>query len=253
MIVLAVYALSISIALMRLDKYLVEQGHAPSRTRASTLISEGSVSVNGRVLKKVDYSVKEGDRIVCTPQGKAWVSRGAYKLLHVLEHFDIDVAGKVCLDIGASTGGFTEVLLSKGARKVYALDVGHGQLHHTLTGDARVENREGVHIRSVEVKDFPERPECIVVDVSFISLTHVLPKAHEILLPGGDLIALIKPQFEVGKDSIGKGIVDPEYHQGVCDRIQKEAEEVGFNNIHIIPSPIEGGDGNKEFLLRGKS
>ncbi len=238
---------------LRLDKALVLQKLVPSRTRAVMLIKDGGVSVNGKIIIEPDHNIAETDIILLVTEDIPWVSRGGLKLDHALSHWNIDVVGKTVLDIGASTGGFTDVLLSRGAKKVYALDVGHGQLAEKLKKDPRVVCMEGVHIKDVSVTDFTEPIELIVVDVSFISLAHVLPKIKEILTPGGETVVLVKPQFEVGKDFIKKGVVkNPALHLHVLTEIALRAKGLGFIVSEPLPSPILGEDGNKEFLLHMK-
>jgi 23S rRNA (cytidine1920-2'-O)/16S rRNA (cytidine1409-2'-O)-methyltransferase len=238
---------------IRLDKVLVRNGLVSSRARAQILIKEGKVSVNGSIKTESDHNVHENDTVLLLSEDIPWVSRGGLKLEHALAHWGIDARGKVALDIGASTGGFTDVLLSRGAKKVYALDVGHGQLAEKLKNDPRVVSMEGVHIKDVSSSDFLEPLELIVVDVSFISLAHVLPKIKELLTQGGEGILLAKPQFEVGKDFIKKGVVkDSALHLHVITEIMLRAKGLGFVVSEPIPSPILGGDGNKEFLLNLK-
>lgn len=233
----------------RLDKELVARGLVESRTRAQTLLAEGNVFVNGILVIKSGTLVKESDEISLIKADIPWASRAGLKLEQALDYWHIDPKGKIILDIGASTGGFTDVLLSCGAKKVYALDVGHGQLVEKLRNDPRVVNMEGVHILNTAREDFTDQIEMVVVDVSFISLEKILPKVKE-LFEKGMLIALIKPQFEVGRERINKGIVkDPELHEEVLSRIKSEAIHLGFVVDGIIPSPIMGGDGNKEFLI----
>ncbi len=235
---------------LRLDKALVSNKLVPSRARAQALIKEGKVSVNGKIITKSDHEVFEADEIKLISADIEWVSRAGLKLAHVFSRFEINVKGKIVLDIGASAGGFTDVVLTNGAKKVYALDVGHGQLDPKIKNDKRVVNMEGVHIKDVTKNDFTEKIDMIVVDVSFISLEKVLPKIKELLRKDGYLIALIKPQFEVGKDKIGKGIVtDPKLHASVAMRIESYTAELGFLILGVLASPILGGDGNKEFLL----
>jgi 23S rRNA (cytidine1920-2'-O)/16S rRNA (cytidine1409-2'-O)-methyltransferase len=236
---------------IRLDKALVLRGLVPSRARAQALITEGKVSVNGKSITASDHNVRETDTVLLLGEDIPWVSRGGCKLEHALVHWGIDTEGKVALDIGASTGGFTDVLLSRGAKKVYALDVGHEQLAEKLQNDPRVVNMEGVHIKDVSAADFPEPISLIVTDVSFISLAHILPKMKELLVQEGVAVLLVKPQFEVGKDFIKKGVVkDPALHQHVLTEIALRAKGLGFSVSEPIPSPILGGDGNKEFLLK---
>lgn len=234
----------------RLDLALVSRGLVSSRARGELLVREGNVSVDGVVVKNKSFSVGEKSVIKLLKKDLEWVSRGALKLEHALERWKIDTKGKTVLDIGASTGGFTEVLLARGAKKVYALDVGHGQLARKLRDDPRVINMEGIHVNDVTPADFEKPVDMIVVDVSFISLEKILPKARELLRPGGTLVLLIKPQFEVGKKHVGKGIVsDPKLHSGVAMRIEGVVNKLGLSVEGVIASPILGGSGNKEFLL----
>ena len=201
---------------IRLDKALVSGGLVKSRARAKTLIEEGGVAVDGVPVIDPDFAVSENSALALLHEDIPWVSRGALKLLHAFDEWDLDVEGKVALDIGASTGGFTEVLLSRGAAKVYALDVGHDQLDPSLQKDPRVVSMEGKHILDTLPEDFPELIEFIAIDVSFISLTKVLAKAYELLADGGELVALVKPQFEVGKGQVGRGGI-------VRDEAQRQA------------------------------
>jgi len=234
----------------RLDKALVLRGLVKSRARAKTLIEEGGVAVDGMVVIDPDFSVSPHSALTLLHEDIPWVSRGALKLLHAFDEWDFDVEGKVVLDIGASTGGFTEVLLSKGAAEVYALDVGHDQLAPSLLKDPRVVSMEGKHILDATSEDFAEPIEFIVIDVSFISLTKILAKAYELLAEGGELIALVKPQFEVGKEHIDKGIVrDPYLREEAVRRAVLSAKDAGWVILGTADSPIEGGDGNKEYLL----
>ncbi len=234
----------------RLDKALVSRGLAQSRARAQTLLREGKISVNGKVVYDADFSVDAEEEIALTAPDFPWVSRAALKLEHALDAWKINLEGKIALDIGASTGGFTQVLLARGVKKVYALDVGHGQLADVVKNDPRVVEMEGVHIKDVAKENFAEPIEFITVDVSFISLAKVLPKIKELLAPKGEAIVLVKPQFEVGKEFVKKGIVkDPALHAHVLAEITTRARGLGFEASLPIDSPILGGDGNKEFLL----
>lgn len=234
----------------RLDKVLVIRGLALSRARAVALIEEGKVLVNGTLVRDPSRSVGESDDVSLSAPDMPWVSRAALKLIAALDEWSIDPSSKVALDIGASTGGFTQVLLARGASRVYAVDVGHGQLSHALLQDPKVVNMERTHILELPLSVLDPRPDVIVSDVSFISLTKVLPKIAELLPHHGVAVCLIKPQFEVGRDAIGKGVVrDPVLHGAVCERVRRQADELGFSDIRIIPSPITGGDGNKEFLM----
>lgn len=235
---------------IRLDKLVVDRGFAPSRTRAQAMIEAGKISVNGTVILNTSRGFAHDAEIVALVPDIPWVSRAALKLVRALDAFAVDPKDRIALDIGASTGGFTEVLLSLGAKHVYAVDVGTSQMHDKLLYDDRITVREGVHIRDVKSEDFAEAPSLIVIDVSFISLTIVLPIAAQLLAKKGDIVALIKPQFEVGKENIGKGVVrDPVLHASVRDRIATLGKELGFKVHGPIDSPIEGGDGNIEFLI----
>ena len=234
----------------RLDKVLVLRGIISSRTRAQALIKEGKVSVNGGVVTESDHPVRENDAVLLAGPDHPWVSRGGLKLDHALRHFRIDPRGKVTLDIGAGTGGFTDVLLAHGAAKVYALDVGHDQLVDKIKNDPRVVNMEGMHVNAVHKADFAEPIDLAVIDVSFISLTKILPKVHELLSPEGVVIALVKPQFEVGRENVGKGVIkDDMLHVRVIHDVTECAKALGFIVSTAVDSPILGGDGNKEFLL----
>lgn len=235
---------------VRLDSVLVERWLVSSRSRGEVLIKDGKVAVNGAVVKNKSFLVEATDTVALLKEDLKWVSRGALKLEHALDHWKISPRGKTVLDIGAGTGGFTEVLLSRGAKKVYALDVGHGQLVPKLRDNPRVINMEGIHVNNVAPFDFEEPIDMIVVDVSFISLEKVFTKIKELLKKGGTLVVLIKPQFEVGKKHIGKGIVsDPRLHLSAVMHIKDAAEKLGFSVLGAIKSPILGGSGNKEFLL----
>lgn len=236
---------------VRLDQLLVTRGMAMSRTRARAAILEGKIQVNGEVQLKPGFAVDPGADIRLIEPLMPFVSRGALKLQRALDTFNIKVKGQVALDVGASTGGFTQVLLVQGARLVYAVDVGTGQLHPSLRGDPRVVSLEGVHVREMDPGSLLPSPTLVVIDVSFISLKLVLPSIVRLVPLGADVIALVKPQFEVGPRGIGKGgiVKDPSLReQAVCDVI-KEAERLGFRCAGHAESPITGGDGNQEFLL----
>jgi len=235
---------------MRLDAFLVLKEKIPSRARAQKLIEEGKVSVNGKVVTKSAQKISDTDVVILTGSDIPSVSRGALKLLAAFDEWNIDVKGKVCLDIGASTGGFTEVLLERGAKKVFALDVGHGQLHEKIQKDERVVSMEGMNIRDISDKDFDEQIEFVVIDVSFISLEKVLPHVFQLLSESGSFVALVKPQFEVGKENIKKGIVvDEKLRLFALEKIVELVKAAGFKHVKTIDSPIEGGDGNREFLI----
>lgn len=235
---------------MRLDVALVQRGLVPSRERAQEAIGASLVRVNGVVVTKASRKVGEGDQVELLGDPIGFVGRGGLKLEGALEHFAVNPAGLVCLDVGASTGGFTDCLLRRGARLVYAVDVGRDQLHPSLRQDPRVVVMEGTDIRTVT--SLPELPQLIAIDVSFISLTLVLPAALRLLAPGGQIIALIKPQFEVGPSGVGKnGIVrDPRQHQRAIDRVLGAATGLGLVAGPVVASPVLGTEGNKEFLTR---
>lgn len=234
----------------RLDKALVLRALAKSRERAKELIKKGIVSLNDTVTKDPSFEVDESDTVTLSRPDIAWVSRSALKLEHALTHYGIDVEGLVALDIGASTGGFTEVLLSRGATHVYALDVGHGQLAEKLLQDPRVTNMERTHINEMQLKDFPLGVDIVTIDVSFISITKILETVFKLLPLKGKVIALVKPQFEVGRELINKGIVkDGKLHLRVLSEVALFARSVGFTVSESEPSPIVGTDGNQEFLL----
>lgn len=235
----------------RIDKILVERGLAASREKARAMILAGSVIVNDRRIDKPGAQIELQDTIRIRGHDHPYVSRGGSKLEKGLEVFGIVVAGKVGLDIGASTGGFTDCLLRRGAQKVFALDVGYGQLAWSLRQDPRVVCIERTNIRSVGPADFPVLFDLITIDVSFISLTLVLPRALDLLKPDGEIVALVKPQFEVGKGEVGKrGVVrDPARHQEVLDKIHRFSGEKGLKWMGVVESPILGPMGNKEFLI----
>ncbi len=237
----------------RLDELLVERGLAESRTRAQALILAGLVfGRGGQRLDKPGRSLAEDAEIELRGRDHPWVSRGGVKLAHGLEAFGVDPAGAVALDIGASTGGFTDVLLSRGAARVYAVDVGHGQLAWKLRNDARVMVRERVNARNLTPAEVPEPVDLIVCDASFISLKTVLPAALALAKDQARLVALIKPQFEVGADRVGKGGVvrDPALHEEVCREIADWlGSQPGWRVIGIAESPLLGPEGNKEFLI----
>ncbi|MGE0252080.1 MAG: TlyA family RNA methyltransferase [Dongiaceae bacterium] len=239
----------------RLDLVLVERGLAPSRTIAQGLILAGKVLSETKRLDKPGQLVDDAIALTVKEKEHPWVSRGGVKLNYALDHFRIDVKDAVGLDIGASTGGFTDVLLSRGAAKVYAIDVGHNQLDWKLRQDPRVIAQEGVNARYLTEENVPEAVDIIVCDVSFISLTLALPAALKFAKKGAWLAALIKPQFEVGKENVGKGgiVRDPSLHQEVCRKIENWLTSLQDWRIEgIIDSPITGTDGNKEFLLTAR-
>jgi 23S rRNA (cytidine1920-2'-O)/16S rRNA (cytidine1409-2'-O)-methyltransferase len=236
----------------RLDVLLVERGLVETRSKAQAVVMAGQVWSGTRRLDKPGAMLDPSIEIEVRGREHPWVSRGGVKLAHALDHFTVAVTGKVALDIGASTGGFTDVLLQRGARRVYAVDVGHGQLDWKLRGDPRVVLLERVNVRHLSTAQVPEAVDIIVCDVSFISLTLALPAALVLAAPGARLIALIKPQFEVGKGRVGKGgiVRDPDLHREVCERISEWlAMQSGWHVDGITESPILGSEGNKEFLI----
>jgi 23S rRNA (cytidine1920-2'-O)/16S rRNA (cytidine1409-2'-O)-methyltransferase len=238
----------------RLDEALVARGLAENRTRARALIMAGLVYAGARRLDKAGMAVAEDLAIEVRGREHPWVSRGGVKLAHALDAFAIDPSRLVALDIGASTGGFTDVLLARGARKVFAVDVGHGQLHWKLRNDPRVVVLERTNARTLGRAAVPELPDLIVCDASFIGLETVLPVALALAATVATLVALIKPQFEVGKGRVGKGGVvrDPALHEAVCARIRAWLEAQGWAVLGLTESPILGPEGNKEFLIAAK-
>jgi 23S rRNA (cytidine1920-2'-O)/16S rRNA (cytidine1409-2'-O)-methyltransferase len=236
----------------RLDQTLVERGAFPSRARAQGAIRAGLVRVDGRVIDKPATMVAAAVRIDVAGDVHDYVSRGAVKLEAALTAFEIMPQNAVCLDLGASTGGFTQVLLRAGAAKVYAVDVGAGQLHPSIAGDARVVNLEKTHAKDLSPAIVPDPIDIIVCDVSFIGLAKALPPALALAAPGGRLVALIKPQFELGPRALGKGGIvkaTGETLQRLTRDISAWLSEQGWREIGQIDSPIAGGDGNKEFLI----
>jgi 23S rRNA (cytidine1920-2'-O)/16S rRNA (cytidine1409-2'-O)-methyltransferase len=233
----------------RLDRLLVERGLAESREKAQALIMAGEVLVNGQKATKPGHSVPDDSAIEVLAR-PPYVSRGGLKLAGALQHFGIDVAGRVCLDIGSSTGGFTDALLQAGAARVHAVDVGVGQLAWSIRTDPRVVLHEGINARELTFDEIGEHAGLITCDVSFISVTLILPAAVPLLQPGGQMVILIKPQFEVGKGQVGKGgiVREPELHQAARQRVTGAVREFGFET-EIMDSPILGAEGNKEFLL----
>lgn len=236
----------------RIDKLLVELGFADSRTKAQALVMAGVVLVNEKRIEKPSQEFSATDKIRI--KGKSdeikYVGRGGLKLEKALQEFQICPSECICLDVGASTGGFTDCLLQNGAKKVVAVDVGTNQLVWKLRNDPRVEVRENINARYLKPEDFDEKFDLIVMDVSFISVTKILPALKDLLAENGKIIVLIKPQFEVGKGEVGKGgiVKDETKHAEVTENINKFAESVGLKNKRLIDSPILGADGNKEFL-----
>lgn len=238
-------------AKQRLDVALVERGLAESRARAQALILAGLVFSGEKRLDKAGAPVAADQPLEVRGAEHPWVSRGGIKLAHALDTFAIDPAGLVVLDIGASTGGFTDVALARGAKRVYAVDVGHGQLAWKLRNDPRVVVLEKTNARHLTRAQVPEPVDLIVCDASFIGLETVLPAALALARPGARLVALIKPQFEVGPDRVGKGGVvrDPELHREVCERIAGWLPRQGWAVLGLTESPIRGPEGNVEFLI----
>ncbi|MBM3547104.1 MAG: TlyA family RNA methyltransferase [Alphaproteobacteria bacterium] len=236
----------------RLDELLVERGHAESRARAQALILAGLVfDRDGHRLDKAGKALPEDAAIEVKGKDHPWVSRGGVKLAHGLDRFAIDPAGLTALDVGASTGGFTDVLLSRGAVKVYAVDVGHNQLAWKLREDPRVVVMEKTNARHLTAAVIPEPVDLVVCDASFIPLHLVLAAALDLAKPGARLVALIKPQFEVGPDRVGKGgiVRDPALHQEACAAVRAWLEERGWRILGLDDSPITGAEGNREFLI----
>jgi 23S rRNA (cytidine1920-2'-O)/16S rRNA (cytidine1409-2'-O)-methyltransferase len=234
---------------MRADRLLVERGLFESRAKAQAAIAAGLVTADEVTVEKPSVEIAADARLAAVP-AHPYVSRGGVKLAAALDHFGIDPAGLVCLDVGASTGGFTDVLLARGARRVYAVDVGHAQLHASLRGRADVVVFEDTDIRNLVPARLPEPPDLVVVDVSFISLKLVLPAALAWARRPARLVALIKPQFEAGRGRRKKGILrDPQVHAAVCDDITAAVAALGWTVAGIMPSPLPGGDGNREFFI----
>ena len=233
----------------RVDQLLVERGLAESREKARALVLAGHVLVDGQKSDKPGHSISSDCRIELLER-MPYVSRGGFKLAAALGRFSIDVAGRLCLDVGASTGGFTDCLLQRGAARVWAIDVGHGQLDWKLRNDPRVIVREGVNARYLHAEDFPEKFSLAVCDASFISATLLIPAIVPLLAPDAAMVILVKPQFEAGRREVGKGgiVRDPEVHRAACDRVRACVEALGFH-AEIIESPILGAEGNREFLL----
>ncbi len=229
----------------------MERGLAESREKAQALIMAGEVLLNGQKASKPGQSVAADSTLEVLAR-PPYVSRGGLKLAAALREFGIDAGDKVCLDIGSSTGGFTDALLQAGAARVHAVDVGVGQLDWKLRTDPRVAVHEGINARELQFSDIGELVDIAVCDVSFISVTLILPAAARLLRPDGQLVILIKPQFEVGKGRVGKGgiVRDPALHREVCERIEQAVRESGFVTA-LMESPILGAEGNKEFLLYG--
>ncbi|HZT89317.1 MAG TPA: TlyA family RNA methyltransferase [Stellaceae bacterium] len=242
-------------AKQRADQLLIERGLAESRAKAQALILAGLVFAGERRIDKAGELLGEATPLDVRGRDHPWVSRGGVKLAHALDHFALDPSGTVALDIGASTGGFTDVLLARGARRVYAVDVGHGQLAWKLRQDPRVVVHERLNARHLTREQVPEPIDVIVCDASFIGLAVVLPAALALASQGAWLVALIKPQFEAGPEHVGKGGVvrNPEVHRAVCERVAAwMAAQPGWRVLGIVESPILGPEGNREFLLHAR-
>ena len=233
----------------RADTLLVERGLFESRARAQAAIEAGLVTANDKQVMKPSESIA-ADAVLRAQPAHPFVSRGGVKLAGALQQYPIDVEGHVCLDVGASTGGFTEVLLANGASMVFSVDVGRAQLHPSLRHHPKIRSMEETDIRSLEGKRLPARPDIVVIDVSFISLKLVLPVALSLAAAPMYLLALIKPQFETSRKHSRRGIIrDAAVHQEVCDGIAAFAASLGCTDIRVFPSPISGGDGNAEFFI----
>lgn len=236
----------------RLDVLLVKEGHAASREKAKAIIMSGNVFVNGQREDKAGATF-DPDKVQIEVKGSTlkYVSRGGLKLEKAMAHFAIELNNKICMDIGASTGGFTDCMLQNGAAKVYSVDVGHGQLDWKLRNDTRVVCMEKTNFRFMLPGDIEDEPDFASVDVSFISLTKILLPARAILKPDGEMVCLIKPQFEAGRDKVGKkGVVrEPQIHEEVVKKIIDYADFIGFDILHLDYSPIKGPEGNIEYLV----
>lgn len=241
---------------MRLDAYLVEAGHARSRERAKEAVRAGLVTVGGRPARKASAEIGDGSSVACEGEAHPWVSRGALKLAAAMEAFDVSAEGTVCLDLGASTGGFTQVLLEGGAARVYAVDVGQGQLAVEVASDPRVVSLERTHARELTRVLVPDPVDLLVCDVSFIGLTKALPPALALCADRARLVTLVKPQFELGPERIGKGGVVREARSvleaWLAAEIVPWVEAQGWRVRGTMASPITGSDGNTEFLLAAR-
>jgi 23S rRNA (cytidine1920-2'-O)/16S rRNA (cytidine1409-2'-O)-methyltransferase len=237
----------------RADVLLVERGFFDSRAKAQAAITAGLVSAGGKPVRKASETLAP-DSVIEAEAAFPFVSRGGVKLAHALDTFAVPVEGRTALDVGASTGGFSDVLLRRNIARIYAVDVGREQLHASLRSDPRLVSLEGIDARRLDRSLVPEPVDLVVVDVSFISLVLILPSALALAAPRADLAILIKPQFEVGRERIGKGgiVKDEAAHGEVRDRIAAVVAGLGWTVRGIVPSPIEGGDGNREFLLVGE-
>jgi len=239
----------------RLDQILVDRGLAQNKTRAQALIMAGLVFSGAERLEKPGHKVAADIALDVRGKDHPWVGRGGLKLDHALNHFGLDVTGRIALDLGASTGGFTDVLLARGAAKVYAVDVGHGQLAWKLRQDARVVVLERTNVRDLDRTSIPEAVDIVTADLSFISLKTALPAALDLAAPGALVVALVKPQFEAGRSEVGKGgiVTDPAVHDAVCRDIETWlAAQPGWQVLGLTTSPVTGADGNREFLIAAR-
>jgi 23S rRNA (cytidine1920-2'-O)/16S rRNA (cytidine1409-2'-O)-methyltransferase len=236
----------------RADRLLVARGLFESRARAQAAIAAGLVTADGVPVRKASEEISSVAAITAEPE-HPYVSRGGVKLAAALDHFHLDVTGRICLDVGASTGGFAEVLVLRGARRVYAIDVGRDQLHRRLRGRGNIVSMEETDIRTLDPARLAEAPDFAAVDVSFISLKHVAPAVGKILKARATLLALIKPQFEAGRRDVKKGIVrDAAVHTAVCNNVGDSLTALGWHVGGIAPSAILGGDGNREFFIEAE-
>ncbi len=236
----------------RADRLLVVRGLFDSCARAQAAIAAGHVTADGVLVRKASDEISAAAVIAAAPE-HPYVSRGGVKLAAALDHFGLDVAGRICLDVGASTGGFTEVLLERGAKRVYAVDVGTGQLHSRLRGRDDIVSIEQTDIRKLDPTRLPELPDFATIDVSFISLKLVLPAVGSLLKPRAQILALIKPQFEAGRHDSNKGIVrDEAVQKAVCDDIAAFVASLGWRTRPVVASAIRGGDGNQEFFIEAE-
>ena len=241
----------------RLDTLLVARGVAESREKARALILAGKVTVVGHPTPKPGSLVRDDAEVRVAEPEHPWVGRGGIKLARALEAFAIDVGGQLGIDIGASTGGFTDVMLQRGARRVIAIDVGHGQLHWKLRTDPRVTLIEGLNARMLDASALPDLGDgagIVTIDVSFISLTHILPVVPPLLAREANVISLVKPQFEAGREEVGRGglVRDPSVHARVVETVTAAAAAVGLSRVGVIDSPVLGAEGNREFLMHLK-
>lgn len=235
---------------IRLDQLVTELGLAPSRERARALVLAGQVLVDGQPVTKAGAATPADATVTLATPDHPYVGRGGVKLAHALDTFQVPVHGRQALDIGASTGGFTDVMLQRGAAHVVALDVGHGQFDWTLRNDPRVTVIEGFNARTLTLADLPNPVDLVAIDVSFISLRHILPVLPPLLTPGADVVALVKPQFEAGRAEVRKGVIrDEAVHARVVEEIGAAGAAIGLTRVAATPSPITGARGNREFFL----